>query len=794
MYYWLNIDEKYSCQWPGGHSRQPFLCFCIVVFLVIAPSAARSQAPETSTVTVGEGESLRDIAAAHLGDPDLWAVLLNANDLDSVTQVGPGTTLVIPVGAVARADRALDAALGAIQEANREGARLFAPDRIGAAIHDYESGLEARQAGDWERAARRAETAALAAGEALAAALASRDAAAEALLSDREGSVQGRRLADNLWSDRLLNALLIEEELLRTLSRSTAQITFRDDTRLRLNANSQVVIRRMRTDPLSRREVAEVSLVEGDFYALLGGGSARNEFEVDVPDVETDIESRSFWVRHDNTGAKFTNYDDRVLRVAANGESVDLGRNQGALVRRGQTPSAAMAVLEPPALIGPGDDETIFGEAVALAWQPVGGAAGYWLEVAEDQGFDRMTLSRWGLTDPEFRLTEMQVGAYYWRIAGLDSFGLPGARSPVRRFQVRTDTMPPFLAIGGPPEGAILRSNPVRLTAESEPGATLSLDGQPLAPQGDGVFVASVVASPGPNVVRIEARDAAGNVTERVRSFVLAPDPAAAILFDEAMLRRDPRHFITAGAALPLAGRGLAEAQVEVRSEDGSVRATAYSDGEGRFALTLRLSADHERFRLVMTAASGFSVEDGFAVTIDRVAPVISLDPPPPTVTAVEWLPLRGQADEAARLSINGRAARLVDGTFDETVTLLPGVNAVQLVAEDAVGNLLVETFEVVLDRDPPEFVSHSLSRTVISGAPALVIEVVARDGYGLVRAAPFALTVGSRRLSGFLELNSATGRYQATIALPDGDASRPRLNFVELQDYAGNTQRYQLP
>lgn len=745
-------------------------------------------------MTVSEGQSLRDIAAEHLDDPDLWSVLLDANGLDSVTQIGPGTTLVIPVGAVALADRALGTALGAIQEANREGAQLFSSGRIGAAIDSYESALEARRAGEWDVAARRAEAAALAAREALTASLASRDAAAEALLSDREGSVQGRRPADNLWSERLLNTLLIEEELLRTLSRSTAQITFRDETRLRLNANSQVVIRRMRTDPLSRREVAEVSLVEGDFYALLGGGSVRNEFEVEVPDVETDIESRSFWVRHDNTGAKFTNYDDRVLRVAANGESVDLGRNEGALVRRGRAPSAAMAVLEPPALIEPGDDETVFGEAVALVWQPVEGAAGYWLEVAEDQGFDRMTLSRWGLTDPDYRLTEFQVGAYYWRIAGLDPFGLPGARSQVRRFHVRTDTMPPFLVIGDPPEGSILRSNPVRLVGESEPGAILSLDGQPLVPRADGAFVASIVASPGPNVVRIEARDAAGNATERVRSFVLAPDPAAAILFDETLLRREPRHFITAGAALPLAGRGLTDAQVEVGSEEGGVRATAYSDGEGRFALTLRLAADHERFRLVMTAASGFSVEDGFAVTIDRVAPVISLDPPPPTVTAVEWLPLRGRADEAARLSINGRAAQLADGTFDETVTLLPGVNAVELVAEDAVGNLRVETFEVVLDRDPPEFVSHSLSRTVNSGAPALLIEVVARDGYGLVRAAPFALTVSGRRLTGFLELNSATGRYQATLALPEGDTARPRLNFVELQDYAGNTQRYQLP
>ena len=87
-----------------------------------------------------------------------------------------------------------------------------------------------------------------------------------------------------------MNAILIEEEKVRTLSRSTAQITFRDESRLRLNANSQALIQRMRVDPLSREEEAKVSLIEGDFYALLAGKSQRRNFELEVPEVQTQIE------------------------------------------------------------------------------------------------------------------------------------------------------------------------------------------------------------------------------------------------------------------------------------------------------------------------------------------------------------------------------------------------------------------------------------------------------------------------------------------------------------------------
>ncbi len=79
----------------------------------------------------------------------------------------------------------------------------------------------------------------------------------------------GRRISS--WRDLGLRSILIEEEKVRTLSDSTAQITFRDASRLRLNANSNAVIRQMRFDPLSKREEAKVSLIEGDFYALLAG-------------------------------------------------------------------------------------------------------------------------------------------------------------------------------------------------------------------------------------------------------------------------------------------------------------------------------------------------------------------------------------------------------------------------------------------------------------------------------------------------------------------------------------------
>ncbi len=101
----------------------------------------------------------------------------------------------------------------------------------------------------------------------------------------------GQKIQENSWTDRELNSVLNEQEKLRTLSDSTAQVVFRDASRLRLNPNSQAVIQRMRDDPLSRRKEAQISLVEGDFYALLAPESERSKLEVSLKNVDAKIDS-----------------------------------------------------------------------------------------------------------------------------------------------------------------------------------------------------------------------------------------------------------------------------------------------------------------------------------------------------------------------------------------------------------------------------------------------------------------------------------------------------------------------
>ena len=387
----------------------------------------------------------------------------------------------------------------------------------------------------------------------------------------------------------------------------------------------------------------------------------------------------------------------------------------------------------PPAQLGaPDDDSIVFNAQLSLQWNPVADAAGYWLEVARDPGFDRMMLSRWGLTDPRFAIDRLEIGTFYWRVVALDKFGLPGARSDVRRFHVRVDSTPPYLIILEPEEGDIIRNNKLLLRGESEAGAGVEFAGMPLALRADGSFEAEIEAKPGTNRVVVAARDQAGNVTRRERTFFYSPDERAPVLFDEGIPRLSPRHFVTNRDVVSLSGRAKPDAHILIRSDGGQERAAAYTDGAGRFTVNVPVQQQTESFRLSVVERSGFALDDQFDVTIDRVPPRITLDAPPPAATAVEWLSLRGTVEGATGLVVNGRPAQLLDDRFEITVALTEGANGIELLATDLVGNQRALKVEIALDQTPPGLIRHAVSKDRVSGGESVIVDVHAQDASGL--------------------------------------------------------------
>ena len=204
------------------------------------------------------------------------------------------------------------------------------------------------------------------------------------------------------------------------------------------------------------------------------------------------------------------------------------------------------------------------------------------------------------------------------------------------------------------------------------------------------------------------------------------------------------------------------------------------------------LTSETDEFVIDVIQRSGFATKETVhASSQDREPPAIVLDTAPPTVTAVEWLPLRGRAAGATSLSINGRPVQLIGEEFDQTMTLASGRNTIELIATDLVGNRRVDSFDVQLDQDPPELVGYEVTPGEAHGGEPMQVEVRASDPSGLRKAAPFRLRVGDKDYADFLELGGESNSYRKTILLPREAAGRVTLREVEIEDYAGNKARF---
>jgi len=158
---------------------------------------------------------------------------------------------------------------------------------------------------------------------------------------------------------------------------------------------------------------------------------------------------------------------------------------------------------------------------VTLKWSPVKDAARYRLQIARSRLFiPDSILSVDDRQRPEASVTATEEGAFYWRVATLGKGGVVSEWSPTRRFKVLAggrrsggpDTVPPELVLSRPQVNGTL----VILSGRSEPGSTVTVNGEPADVDASGAFKKVIsFHREGMNVLTVRAVDGAGNETLR---------------------------------------------------------------------------------------------------------------------------------------------------------------------------------------------------------------------------------------------------------------------------------------
>jgi hypothetical protein len=346
-----------------------------------------------------------------------------------------------------------------------------------------------------------------------------------------EGSVKVKPVGQFEWYNADRSTVLRKSDLVRTGPGSAAEITFFDGTVVHVRPDSLITIEETSEDPSTkRRKVAwHISSGEVQFNAPRPN-AAGSEREISTPTLRTTTrEAAAGGVAVQESGeSNIKLYTGTATVATKTGETVQLAPNTQLKVDAAGKAEPVHNLPQVPVLLAPQHQAEITYQDPArattlLLWKPVPGATAYHVMLDYNAYFNRPLVDRAGISEPSVEVRGLDVGKYYWRVAAVDKDGAEGSFSDFARFTVsrpqggsRGSGDPPPLVI----ESIEVRQNIIQVRGRTEPGATLTVNGQRVDVAADGSFnefIQLPAEKPGRQVVAFRVVGINGGVAEAKR-------------------------------------------------------------------------------------------------------------------------------------------------------------------------------------------------------------------------------------------------------------------------------------
>lgn len=347
-----------------------------------------------------------------------------------------------------------------------------------------------------------------------------------------EGSVKVKPVQQFDWFSADRSMVLRKGDLVRTGSGSAAEIQFFDGTVVHVRPDSLITIEETTEDPSSKaRKVAWFISSGGATFQTARKNVPGSSTEVATPTVRGSVGEMS---KAEVNVAEAGDSDFRLFQgsgqvTTKSGQTLALGNNEAVKVDASGKAAAKVTLPGVPVLLAPSHQAEITYPNAAqattlLVWKGVTDATAYHVMLDYSAYFNRPLVDRKGIRDSSVELRGLDVGKYYWRVAAIDRNGEEGSFSDFARFTVAS-------AGGsgtgeGPPPPLILQSLEVRqnilqVKGKTEPGASLTVNGQRLDVEVDGSFNDFITLEPGKQVVVVRATGLNGGVREVKRPVVV---------------------------------------------------------------------------------------------------------------------------------------------------------------------------------------------------------------------------------------------------------------------------------
>lgn len=334
-----------------------------------------------------------------------------------------------------------------------------------------------------------------------------------------QGDVEYRRGDGGEWQEARSRVSLQNGDYVRTSDGGSAEIMFLDGTLYTVRPNTQFIVSSSRTAEGREEQAIQMEFGWVDLSTSQGPSSVKTPNA--VARVQQDSEAFVAVDPKSNQG-RFGAFSGGIELTAKGG----LKREVKALeqvVQTGGLLSEPAPLPGRPSLVTPADNVDLDLDRVpqvALAWDPVPGAARYALQVSRSHLFVDNIIDVKNRTAPKATLGLRGEGIFQWRVAAYDKSGVQGPWSKPWKFRVASyrsvagekDETPPALDL----EDVKSYGSIFIVDGQSEPGAQVEINGEQVKVAADGSFTKTVqLEKEGWSFIEIRARDSWGNVTSR---------------------------------------------------------------------------------------------------------------------------------------------------------------------------------------------------------------------------------------------------------------------------------------
>jgi len=341
----------------------------------------------------------------------------------------------------------------------------------------------------------------------------------------------------------------------------------------------------------------------------------------------------------------------------------------------------------------------------------------------------------------------------------------PAGNSATSSVTVTLDTVPPALSLISPASSLTNRSAVV-VSGTTEPGATLTVDGSPVSVGVSGAFATTLSLVDGPHTIVVVATDAAGN--QASLSVPITVDTTAPSLSiaspTTGSLTKDPVAEVT--------GTTEIGATVAVNGVQSGVSSS------GGFTVALPLQEGLNTITATATDAAGNTATTSVTVTLDTVAPPLTLTSPAQSLTNHSAVVVAGTTEAGATVTVDGTAVSVNgSGGFTTILTLTDGLHTIVVVATDAAGNQATVSARVTVDTTPPALTVTSPIAGASVSSPEILVSGTAVPGSTVV-------------VNGYAVAVTSGGTFSIELPLSPG----ANTILVTETDQAGNVASRTIP